>query len=663
MKRSASLVITLLIVLLAAAWQGGVAGASRNADLQVEDPQVTEPLAPVAGAPTVVSYQGQVTVGGSPYTGPGYFKFAVVDAAPITHWSNDGTSGGGGEPAAAVQLAVANGQFSVLLGDTLLGNMTQPLTASVFGATARYLRVWFSATGGVGSFVLWRPTGASRPSPTRWQAEEVKNAWSLTGNAGTTPGTSFLGTTDSASLTLRVFNMGALRLEPNLSSPNVIGGNSDNFVTGGAVGAAIGGGGGGGSYANRVTDDWGTVGGGWWNRAGDAGGTTSDRTAATVGGGYVNAASGNRSTIGGGQENTASGEYATIAGGYQNAAGGERSAIAGGSRNTANAYAAAVCGGSDNTAGGSYATVPGGGNNSAAANFSLAAGRQAKADHPGAFVWADSTAADFHSTANDQFAVRANGGVVFSTGSALVQVNGNKVWHVGNDGASSTLDADLLDGQHASAFAISGHSHDHGGLTGLADDDHPQYFNLGQNEAVSGIPAFNGGTSGSSAPFTVDSTWAVSNLNADLLDGRDSSSFQTMLVGGCSPGYSYRVIDSDGTYFCEKDDDTTYTAGNQLSLSGTTFNVTEGTASGLDADLLDGWHGDYYRPLIATSVNGSTVFVTSSCTNYTWVSIACPGRHRRRRGERADAALSRERCERRSGSHPGHHNHQLHQRL
>ena len=33
-----------------------------------------------------------------------------------------------------------------------------------------------------------------------------------------------------------------------------------------------------------------------------------------------------------------------------------------------------------------------------------------------------------------------------------VNINGNTVWHAGNDGASSGLDADLLDGNHASAF-------------------------------------------------------------------------------------------------------------------------------------------------------------------------------------------------------------------
>ena len=43
------------------------------------------------------------------------------------------------------------------------------------------------------------------------------------------------------------------------------------------------------------------------------------------------------------------------------------------------------------------------------------------------------------------------------------------------------------------------------------------------------IPAFNGGTSGSTAPFTVDSNTVVTNLNADLLDGVQGSGY--LLVG------------------------------------------------------------------------------------------------------------------------------------
>ena len=69
------------------------------------------------------------------------------------------------------------------------------------------------------------------------------DAWLLTGNAGTTPGTNFLGTADNQALELKVNRARALRLEPNATSPNLIGGYKDNSVTSGAWGATIGGGG------------------------------------------------------------------------------------------------------------------------------------------------------------------------------------------------------------------------------------------------------------------------------------------------------------------------------------------------------------------------------------------------------------------------------------
>lgn len=49
-----------------------------------------------------------------------------------------------------------------------------------------------------------------------------------------------------------------------------------------------------------------------------------------------------------------------------------------------------------------------------------------------------------------------------------------------------------------------------------------------------------------------------------------------------------------GDWQCADDDDTTYSAGNQLTLTGNIFDVTEGAGSGLDADLLDGQDGSYY---------------------------------------------------------------------
>ena len=128
MKRSASLPIVFLVALLALLWLAGFASAGRS----------PEPAAPQAGAPTMVSYQGQVTVDGTPFTGDGYFQFAIVDGYGAIQWSNDGNS----PPITAVQLDVSSGLFNVLLGDGMAA-----LPASAFAGTDRYLRVWFSSDG------------------------------------------------------------------------------------------------------------------------------------------------------------------------------------------------------------------------------------------------------------------------------------------------------------------------------------------------------------------------------------------------------------------------------------------------------------------------------------------------------------------------------------
>jgi hypothetical protein len=86
--------------------------------------------------------------------------------------------------------------------------------------------------------------------------------------------------------------------------------------------------------------------------------------------------------------------------------------VGGGSHNQANGSCAAVPGGFGNVADGAYAIAAGGGANVAAGAYSFAAGYRAKAGHDGAFVWADGTEADFASTTNNQFAIRAQHGVV-----------------------------------------------------------------------------------------------------------------------------------------------------------------------------------------------------------------------------------------------------------
>jgi hypothetical protein len=68
-----------------------------------------------------------------------------------------------------------------------------------------------------------------------------------------------------------------------------------------------------------------------------------------------------------------------------------------------------------NIAGGNYATVPGGLNNQALGDYSLAAGRNARANHHGSFVWADSQAGNFSSGTSNQFLIRAHNGVGINT--------------------------------------------------------------------------------------------------------------------------------------------------------------------------------------------------------------------------------------------------------
>jgi len=210
--------------------------------------------------------------------------------------------------------------------------------------------------------------------------------WKIGGNSGTSPGSDFIGTTDNLPLELKVNNQRGLRIEPNDTTltVNMIGGAACNFVRADVVGATIGGGGTGNFlgnvYSNKVESIFGTISGGAKN---------------TING------SSDVSTISGGFQNTISGNatYATIGGGFGNtiASSGSYSTIGGGSQNTIQSNA-------------NFATIPGGTANRAA-SYGFAAGNRAKADHKGTFVWADSTTADFISSAENQFLIRASGGV------------------------------------------------------------------------------------------------------------------------------------------------------------------------------------------------------------------------------------------------------------
>jgi hypothetical protein len=129
----------------------------------------------------------------------------------------------------------------------------------------------------------------------------------------------------------------------------------------------------------------------------------------------ANQAQGISTTIAGGSGNVVSGFNSSIGGGKDNQAPGLSATVSGGLGNTASGLNASVGGGGGNTASGQFAAVPGGVSNVAAGPYSFAAGANAQALHHGSFVWSDSAGAPFSSIANDEFAVRARGGVRFNS--------------------------------------------------------------------------------------------------------------------------------------------------------------------------------------------------------------------------------------------------------
>lgn len=325
-------------------------------------------------------------------------------------------------------------------------------------------------------------TGGTFPS------SSLGNAWRIIGNSGTSE-TNFIGTTENHALDFRVANSRGFRIEPDpriaSDSANIIGGNPANRIERpDSGGSAIAGGGfaGGpniirsnssgvfigagsanevgpnandvvlaGGFGNIVKTYGATIGGGRFNliqtnsdysviaggaqnvlhaeaaTIGGGVGNTNLGYAGTIAGGFFNTASNNGAFVGGGGINVAGGFNSVVAGGNNNVGTGEDSVIGGGRKNTNRSFAATIGGGYWNQITNSYATVPGGALNLAGGIQSFAAGTMAKAIHAGTFVWNDSTGTDFLSITNNEFAVRASGGVRFVTPGAGISLNGQPV--------------------------------------------------------------------------------------------------------------------------------------------------------------------------------------------------------------------------------------------
>jgi len=98
----------------------------------------------------------------------------------------------------------------------------------------------------------------------------------------------------------------------------------------------------------------------------------------------------------------------------------------------------------------------------------------------------------------------AGDGVAFTTNSNTgLKHNSHTIWTAGNDGSGSGLDADLLDGNHASAFATTGHTHDDryfrrysGSVSGVDNTGYTTAFTVDGGNLASSIRFSVQGTTG-----------------------------------------------------------------------------------------------------------------------------------------------------------------------
>jgi hypothetical protein len=385
-RRTARLAFPVVILLgLSVALVGGPT-ASAGPGLRV-DPEDAAALG------TAFTYQGTLTDGADPANGLYDLTFSLHDSL------DEGSQVG---PTISRSIRIDDGLFSVELDFGAVFDGTalwlevgvresgsgdaystlhprQPLTAAPFASYAINTS-WSGIAGvpeGLGDGVDDDALGSldcSAGEIARWNGSTWECAidlvgegpgWSLTGNAGTIAGTHFLGTTDDQPLELHVNGSRALRLEPNGTSPNVLGGYSGNGVGAGVVGATVAGGGR-DLATNQVSANFGTVAGGSGNSGGGY--------AASVGGGEGNQADGSYATAGGGQGNTAVSTASTVGGGASNTAGANYATVGGGRDNQASGLFAVVGGGADNDASADYATAGGGFHNAVEARYGTIGG-------------------------------------------------------------------------------------------------------------------------------------------------------------------------------------------------------------------------------------------------------------------------------------------------
>ena len=210
----------------------------------------------------------------------------------------------------------------------------------------------------------------------------------------------------------------------------------------------------------------------------------------------------------------------------------------------------------------------------------------------------------------------------FEISSNVAKVNGNTVWHTGNDGSGSGLDADTLDGQHASSFltgnqtiTLSGHAVGSGTtsipVTVEYVDSKLDANNVNLNNPPNFPASGSRGVVGFYNAYFPTGSGNISNYNAPLDSGQHYHIQQFNGYSTTDALWSYQIaynFYNQGMYHRNQYN------GTWQAWRKSWDSLNDGSGSGLDADLLDGQHGSHYlawanvtgKPTIPTNNNQLT---------------------------------------------------------
>jgi hypothetical protein len=260
---------------------------------------------------------------------------------------------------------------------------------------------------------------------------------------------------------------------------------------------------------------------------------------------------------------------------------------------------------------GDWSAIAGGRGNIASGDYSFAAGRKAKTNHAGAFVWADGTDADFTSTGTNQFLIRANGNVGINTNSpsspltvaGMIQSTtdgykfpDNSVQTTAATGGGTVTSVGTGDGLTGGPITTSG-------TISIADNGVTTAKII--DSAVTSAKILNGTITGNDIAIPLSLTGSASFPNA-IIKVRNNSTGPGISVdsagfGGLSVNYSFTdgviIKRADGTAFWVD------TAGGQA------MRIIYAASDGIGIDDV-GWNG-----LWAMHVGDNGVSIDSAETN------------------------------------------------